>query len=1333
MANQFDPFAPTPTPATPSSPFDAFAPDSWQQSASNVWKNASASLQRSVNNNSRSSVTTNAAADPKKRIVPYEGPIGTLSSQWDGHLFVANAAMGNNAAMWKNNGNLQSYLILSTNEACIPMGGVEGVLKWNKAKGAELNEVNVSSLSLVDDEAGHAATVGVAAGANLDYGAAKKTPGGGLNFLKSGLKKAQGAIERSVTTIAIKADGGKNRDWVCISLVYKMQLNSMEGNTAMLHAVGSSSQVMNSTQEVCLSKTEWVQLPTVENHEGLLFHIPLTVPDLTFLPTDNGGARLTIRMSIRSGALLNIVKREYMIGECTVQYSNIVQMTTCASGMMYSNTVNLPVTSGMLSEVSGTLPAVFKVTATQRIKFAPPCSLGWSLTDPISSPEMLIMFTLPLDQAYVFEIMNAGVNNTHHSSGVLIANERAVESTLTLPIAAAVSRLMACAAAESAKIAELAAKRAYKRESIRCFAIPDDESKAEAVVEAALNEGCADVEIGVVALMLENGAVGPPVSGMMLFQRCDSIFEETLVNSFSLPLMDKISGEAMMKVPTPTREAVVKRFCPRLYTGNMELDGGDALLPGVLGTSQHGYVGTIRLSVSVSLGLNADAALGVAGGVTSIEGVVPLEPYLNPNTQRSDKIPVLAPAIDANTGKVIGKFLFLLRVKTLPSPSRALDTVPSSMNGLISTVGLDTLTENIGLSYQLDNGAASPEAASGVRQRQVATMGAFLTSGYLKYQAEQRARDASVLSDRFDKYYNSVVSEVSSVSSDVKLEDESDVPLFKRRTPRPFRPSNSRHDALLAGIGFNVHVQELTLHMLQDGQEGISASICASVTHGAPADHARGFGVFGNDDSESTSNVARGGLRRLETARLEYAKEVDDNITGLITAVGEYFNMRAHTAAARQQAGVKNSRHVPTNIQGCNYYRKSMIESMEKLHSLTWEVSIRRVNCFSQALGIAVTSYLVSLSDGGPAWKFANIWAQHGYLVTFEGLLSAVGKELGMIEDASTAIEMLRMVSVVLLPADNASSNNAQDHRIPVVHSPFVRSVNLQKEATSKYGTETQYRLEISLDPSYFQNRVPAPLRGTQIRFVPVLFQMGVDIRQWGANAGRSVTTQIKDRTKAAPGVDDCCADVEVNNEPVCGLIDDGDDDDEGGVADTEILVILNLEGFRKLNVYAHTINPTPFTPSSMSTLSLEQMQALPAHPLLSILSDTIRASAGKMEHGVLDHAATACQRFGGGSTVFCKSGKDRTAMQVTFKQAQFLQRFMDKKDASPPEDAQLPFDEVFANSTLMRIHGTRVPICEKNAGESKYAFNPLQAKFMPDALKPPPIALAGFLKKPET
>ena len=55
---------------------------------------------------------------------------------------------------------------------------------------------------------------------------------------------------------------------------------------------------------------------------------------------------------------------------------------------------------------------------------------------------------------------------------------------------------------------------------------------------------------------------------------------------------------------------------------------------------------------------------------------------------------------------------------------------------------------------------------------------------------------------------------------------------------------------------------------------------------------------------------------------------------------------------------------------------------------------------------------------------------------------------------------------------------------------------------------------------------------------------------------------------------------------------------------------------------------------------------------------------------------------------------------------------------------------KIFADATMMRIYGTRLPICEKNVGQALYAFNSLQSKFMPDALKPPPSALAGFLKK---
>jgi hypothetical protein len=206
-------------------------------------------------------------------------------------------------------------------------------------------------------------------------------------------------------------------------------------------------------------------------------------------------------------------------------------------------------------------------------------------------------------------------------------------------------------------------------------------------------------------------------------------------------------------------------------------------------------------------------------------------------------------------------------------------------------------------------------------------------------------------------------------------------------------------------------------------------------------------------------------------------------------------------------------------------------------------------------------------------------------------------------------------------------------------------------------------------------------------------------------------------------------------------ILDDGDDDDEGDgdVADDEILYVLNVEGYRKLNAYAHSVNPTTpgVTASSApapvfdSLEQQQQVQPLPVHPSLVLLGEAIKASAGKMEHSVLDRAATACQRFSGGSAVFCKSGKDRTAMQVTFKQAQFVQRFINRKDGSLLEDTPISQDEVVAKSTQMRKHGTRIPICEKNAGEPKFAFNPLQRKFMPEMLRPD--ASLCTWSKPET
>jgi hypothetical protein len=98
---------------------------------------------------------------------------------------------------------------------------------------------------------------------------------------------------------------------------------------------------------------------------------------------------------------------------------------------------------------------------------------------------------------------------------------------------------------------------------------------------------------------------------------------------------------------------------------------------------------------------------------------------------------------------------------------------------------------------------------------------------------------------------------------------------------------------------------------------------------------------------------------------------------------------------------------------------------------------------------------------------------------------------------------------------------------------------------------------------------------------------------------------------------------------------------------------------------------------------------------MLSSLYEFIRSSAGKMEHGILDEAGFTSNRLGGGSAIFCKSGKDRTAMQVTFKQAQFMRRFL-ISNGNGFSECEVDPKKVFSDATIMRVYGTRLPICDK-------------------------------------
>lgn len=300
---------------------------------------------------------------------------------------------------------------------------------------------------------------------------------------------------------------------------------------------------------------------------------------------------------------------------------------------------------------------------------------------------------------------------------------------------------------------------------------------------------------------------------------------------------------------------------------------------------------------------------------------------------------------------------------------------------------------------------------------------------------------------------------------------------------------------------------------------------------------------------------------------------------------------------------------------------------------------------------------------------------------------------------------MLKYVSIIL----RADDNQLVASRIPVVASSHLKWVDLYATHSGHNGDVPDYTLELGIVPDYYSHRIPIVLQnGTPVRLFPLLFEVGVDIRQWGANTGEKYKIRL---TKTESG-------EEKAEQPAVSVLDDEDKED-GSIADDDVLVEINYEAYNKLNSYAHLIFP-PEPPSPGQKI----------HPMLAKLYQHIVTSSGKMNHEILDEAAVLSEQLGGGSVVFCKSGKDRTAMHVTYKQAQYANKFRQKNlSHAPGEAGGSSTESTLADATTLRVHGTRLPICEKNVGQAKYAFNSLQVKFMPDTLRPPMSTLAGFLK----
>eukprot|EP01043_Picozoa_sp_COSAG02_P034496 COSAG02_NODE_2415_length_8913_cov_2.989676_8_plen_997_part_00 len=120
----------------------------------------------------------------------------------------------------------------------------------------------------------------------------------------------------------------------------------------------------------------------------------------------------------------------------------------------------------------------------------------------------------------------------------------------------------------------------------------------------------------------------------------------------------------------------------------------------------------------------------------------------------------------------------------------------------------------------------------------------------------------------------------------------------------------------------------------------------------------------------------------------------------------------------------------------------------------------------------------------------------------------------------------------------------------------------------------------------------------------------------------------------------------------------------------------------------------------------------------------------------LLQHIALLARALGGARVTHCKSGKDRTSMSCTLEEVQLLssslgrlqlQHRIGTKPTAAAGEAGAAVDGVALSAAqddwcqVLRAYGVRRENVRLNTGKDVYAFNKVQASFLPEEYRPPP------------
>lgn len=188
------------------------------------------------------------------------------------------------------------------------------------------------------------------------------------------------------------------------------------------------------------------------------------------------------------------------------------------------------------------------------------------------------------------------------------------------------------------------------------------------------------------------------------------------------------------------------------------------------------------------------------------------------------------------------------------------------------------------------------------------------------------------------------------------------------------------------------------------------------------------------------------------------------------------------------------------------------------------------------------------------------------------------------------------------------------------------------------------------------------------------------------------------------------------------------------------------------MNSYCHTIQPINQSAEAFLNDSLDELNIIPegsivklnkpsrasitsndisntsslsvniAHPLVEdLFKSLIKNKATSKNTDMIFQVERLSNILRGCRVVFCKSGKDRTGMVVSYEQ---IMKLNEKYLLSMSQEALIQATDI------TRLYGVRLDIAEKNIHKRVFSINLLQAQFLPVIYRPPSQCCEDIMKK---